>query len=72
MIDDETLDRIRRSLPKTRFRTSNLAAELHMNPKKLAFILAILKRQGEVTRFDVRVQLGGGFKTSRSFWRKTA
>lgn len=72
MIDSETLDKIRRALPPQPFRTGDLAFELRMDRRKLAFMLGILQRLGEVSRVDVRVQLGGGFKTTRSFWRKTA
>lgn len=72
MIDEEILDKVRKKLPQTAFRTGDLAFELDMDRRKLAFILSILRRLGEVSREEVRVQLGGGFKTTRSYWRKTA
>jgi hypothetical protein len=72
MIDEEALNVIRRNLPLKPFRTGDLALTLGMDRRKLAFMLSILGRLGEMRRVEVRVRLGGGFKTTRSFWRKTA
>lgn len=72
MIDGETLDKIRKALPQDRFRAMNLSIALRMNYKTVAFALGILKRLGEVRRVDVRVDLGGGYRVTRSFWRKNA
>jgi hypothetical protein len=72
MIDEETLDKIRGALPATPFRTGDLAYTLRMDRRKLAFMLGILQRLGEVRRTEVYVVLGGVFKTTRSYWRKTA
>lgn len=72
MIDEYTLNKIRNALPQTPFRAMDVAVALHMNSRKLAFMLRVLQKQGEVRRFDVRVELAPGFRTTRSFWRKTA
>jgi len=72
MIDDATLDKIRKALPQHLFRTGDLALELRIDKRKLAFMLGILQRLGEVRRVEMRVVLSAGFKTTRSFWRKTA
>lgn len=72
MIDEETLEKIRQALPQHLFRTGDLAFTLRMDRRKLAFMLSILQHLGEVKRFEVPVKLGGVFKTTRSFWRKTA
>jgi len=71
MIDDATLDKIRKALPQHLFRTGDLALELRIDKRKLAFMLGILQRLGEVRRVEMRVVLSAGFKTTRSFWRKT-